>query len=239
MIKFYEKDHIYVSDAGEKWTSVTTLLSKFEPEKDWDAIAAKYAKKNNLKKQDVLDQWKYESDKSIFRGNKYHASREEELSACDTYNDLPIIKPTIVNGVKFSQNQRLTPGVYPELLVFLKSKKISGQADYVEVTADNIVNISDYKTNKELKLSGYVNWEGIEEKMLAPVNHLPNCNFWKYALQINIYMYIILRNNPKLKMGTMTLLHIRFEDESDEVKEVIPYIIPNLQAEVKKIMDSI
>jgi len=95
--------------------------------------------------------------------------------------------------------------------VYLKSAGICGQADRVEVVK-GVVNIYDYKTNKEIKQKGYVNWEGISEKMLPPVNHLDDCNLKHYGLQLSFYMYMIIKHNHKLKPGKLMIEHIQFKE---------------------------
>lgn len=238
MVKFTEDDHQYIDiKDGKVWASVTTFLHSFEPKKDWDSIARKYANKNNLKYEDVKKMWSNENKKSIYRGNLFHKKREEELLYCETINDLPIYKSKVEGDLKFSQSQKLSYGIYPELLVTLGSARICGQADYVEITKDGYINIKDYKTNKEIKMNGFTNWEG-EEMLNSPLSNIPNSNYWIYALQLNMYAYIIKRNNPSLKIGDLELLHIKFYEGNDEVKTIIPYKLPNLQKEVRKAIES-
>jgi hypothetical protein len=236
MVKFKEKDHIYedIND-GSKWTSVTTFLHMFEPEKDWDKIAATYAKKNNLKIEEVKEKWASENFKAIQRGTLFHKKREEELLYCESINNLPIYRPVIEDEIKIATSQKLGPGIYPELLVTLSSAKLCGQADYVEIDEDYNLTIKDYKTNKEIKRKGFVNWEGIEECLTGPLNNIPNSNYWLYALQLNTYAYIIKRNNPKIKIKKLELLHIIFDE--DEVKEVVTYELPDLQKDVKRAIE--
>jgi hypothetical protein len=132
-------------------------------------------------------------------------------------------------------------------MVFLKSAGVCGQADRVEVIRD-AVNIYDYKTNKEIKLEGFKNWEGITEKMLDPINHIDDCNYMHYALQLSIYMYIMIKHNPNLKPGKLVLEHIIFkkegldqysnpiyqkdQDGNPVVDKVVSYDLPYLKKEV-------
>jgi len=137
-------------------------------------------------------------------------------------------------------------------MVYLKSAGICGQSDLVEVV-NNKVNIIDYKTNKEIKTESFKDWEGISKKMLNPIAHLDDCNFVHYSLQLSIYMYIILKHNPKLQPGKMFLHHIVFEEEGKDkygnpitkyseqgdpiVKEVTPIEVPYLKDEVISIVN--
>jgi hypothetical protein len=166
---------------------------------------------------------------------------------------VPVIAPVEeIDGLKQAPSQRLDPGVYPEHMVFLKSAGICGQSDLVEVV-NGCVNITDYKTNKEIKTESFKDWEGISEKLMSPVNNLDDCNFNHYSLQLSIYMYIILKHNPKLQPGKMYIHHVLFDIEGvDEfgypitkydhnndpvVKEVIPMEIPYLKDEVISIIN--
>ena len=136
-------------------------------------------------------------------------------------------------------------------MVYLKSAKLCGQADRVEVVAGE-VNIYDYKTNKEIKTKAYTNWEGVTNKLSGPLSHVDDCNLMHYALQLSIYMYIILKHNHSLKPGKLQIHHIIFEVEDEDengypivatdaagdplVKEVVPYDLPYMKKEVNNII---
>ena len=262
-IIFKASDHSYrsIEDTGIEWISVTTLVSHFKKPFDAKAVAQKVSKNKKSKwagidPQTIQDIWNNESTRSTTLGSWYHNQREDDLCALASMEregiTVPVFKPSEVKeGVKEAPVQKLEPGVYPEHMVYLRSAGICGQSDLVEVI-NGKVNIIDYKTNKEIKKESYVNWEGLSEKMAHPVNNLDDCNFYHYALQLSIYMYIILKHNPKLKPGSIYIHHITFEvDREDQwgypiakldnngdpiVKEVIPMVIPYLVEEVHAII---
>ena len=136
----------------------------------------------------------------------------------------------------------------------MKSAGICGQSDRVEVVKDT-VEIVDYKTNKEIKKTSFVNWEGKSQKMIGPCEHLDDCNFNHYSLQLSTYMYIVLKHNPRYKPGKMFLHHVIFEKEGEDqfgnpipkkdsngdpiVKTVVPYEVPYLKAEVLTMINHI
>jgi hypothetical protein len=195
--------------------------------------------------------WTSETDRAITAGSWYHDQRESDLMIIDTLQrqgiNIPIIKPIWEGIVKRAPVQRLTEGIYPEHFVYLKSAGVCGQSDRVEVIKDT-VDIIDYKTNKEIKLTSFVNWEGKSVKMSGPCSHLDDCNFNHYALQLSIYMYIILKHNPRHKPGKLMLHHVIFEKEGEDkfgnpiskkdkegnpiVKTVVPYETPYMKSEV-------
>lgn len=258
-IVFKPETHSYTSiDPAENinWISVTSIISKFKKPFDAEVIAAKSAKNKKSKwygmsVEDIKDAWKNESLKATNLGTWYHNQREAAYTSCDTIEkdgcSIKIFKPLESDGLKKAPDQKLQEGIYPEHMMYLKSAGLCGQADRVEVIKGR-VNIYDYKTNKEIKTESYVNWEGISDKMLSPVNHLDDCNLNHYALQLSLYMYMILKHNPRLKPGKMTIEHIVFEeagkdaydnrvvlyDEMGEpvVNKIVEYEVPYLKTEV-------
>ena len=258
---FKEEGHTYESNDGEniKWISVTTLISKFKPKFDAKAMAIKSSKNRKSKwwgmhPEDIMAIWKKETDRSCKLGTWYHNQRENDILDFKTIErngvEVPIIKPVFKNGVKVASSQKLTEGVYPEHLVYLKSAHICGQADVVEVVNGKI-NITDYKTNKEIKEKGYTNWEGITSKMFPPINSLDDCHLSHYNIQLSIYAYIIQKHNPKLKIGDLIIQHVKFKqlgvDENGYpinelvkgepvIEETKIYKLPYLKDEVRSII---
>jgi hypothetical protein len=263
-IVFNAADHSYKSIEADdiKWISVTSLVSNFKKPFDAKAIAAKVTNSKKSKwygipPEKILEIWENEANRATTLGTYYHNQREADLCSFASIErdgiTVPVISPVEeIDGLKQAPTQKLDPGVYPEHMVFLKSAGICGQSDLVEVV-NNSVNITDYKTNKEIKMKSYVNWECVSEKLLHPVNNLDDCHFNHYALQLSIYMYIILKHNPKLKPGKMFIHHVLFETEGEDeygypitmytsegdpvVKEVIPIEIPYLKDEVISIVN--
>ena len=256
-LTFTEENHKYetVNDPTAKWVSATGILKAFTEPFDQEAIAAKCSNTKNskwygLSPERIIGLWNKESTRATDLGSWYHNQREEELLACQTIQrnglDLPIIHP-IMDGVKkFAPDQRLVPGIYPEHFVYLKSALLCGQADRVEVVGD-VINIYDYKTNKKMR-EAYTNWEGVTKKMLGPLSHVDDSDLLHYALQLSIYMYIMLQHNHTLKPGKLEVSHIQFEIEDEDqfgfpitatdpmgepiIKEVVPYELPYLKTEV-------
>jgi hypothetical protein len=263
-IVFNASDHTYRSIDGAEgidWISVTTIISSLKKGFDAKAVAARVSKNKRSKwfgidPKDIEAIWKNEADRATTLGTYYHNQREDDLCSLASMEregvTVPVIAPSGENdGIRYAPLQKLDSGIYPEHMVYLRSAGICGQSDLVEVV-NGKVNIIDYKTNKEIKTEAFTNWEGVTEKMLDPVSHLDDCNFNHYALQLSIYMYIILKHNPKLKPGRIFIHHITFEQEGEDkwgypiakldnegnpiVKEVIPMSVPYLVDEVISIM---
>jgi len=261
---FKEEGHLYESiDPNEMidWTSVTSLVGLCKQPFDVFAVSQKCSKNKKskwygLEAPLIRDIWKNETLRATTLGSFYHDQRESDLLSFDTLGidgvDLPIIPVKMLDGIKYAPEQKLIPGVYPEHMVYLKSAGICGQADYVDVV-NGSVNIMDYKTNKEIKQRSFKNWEGIHTMMNPPIAHIEDCNLQHYTLQMSIYMYIILKHNPRLTPGKLTLQHILFEREGADqygypitkyaengdpiVKEVVKYEVPYLKDEVMTLIN--
>lgn len=258
-LKFYSEDHKYVSTDEEEnidWISVTRLIHFFKEPFDKIkqaelASKGKNPKYNKLTPQQIIDLWDKENKRAIRLGSWYHDQREKDLLACNSITrqgkELEIINPLMDGDIKLAPVQQLVEGIYPEHLVYLKSAGVCGQSDRVEVVFD-LVDVYDYKTNKEIKKEGFRDKSGKTKKMLPPFSHLDDCNFNDYALQLSTYMYMILKHNHQLKPGKIQLDHVEFELEKlDEngypivatdamgdplVKKVTPYELPYLKKEV-------
>lgn len=262
---FEPETHTYKSidnSDSTKWISVTTLLSNLKQPFDSDKIASKSSKNKKskwfgLSPKEIQEIWSNEAKRATDLGSWYHDQRESDLLNCETIvrddEPLPVIRPlTDDNGYKIASSQKLINGIYPEHLVYMRSAGICGQSDLVEIVNDK-VNIIDYKTNKEIKMNSFKNWEGIAAMMEHPVSHLEDCSYNHYNLQLSIYMFMILKHNPKLKPGKLMLHHIIFEKAGEDqygypimaratngdpiIKEIVPYDMPYLKQEVLDIMN--
>ena len=257
-VRFEPKQHKYISiDGGEiPWISVTNIIHELKQPFDTISSSKKCSKGKGkwggIPADEIRTVWKQIADESCTLGNWYHNQREQDVLSCTTLHlhdkELPVICPmTDENGFKVASSQKLIEGIYPEHMVYLKSIGICGQIDRVEVVGDT-VHIIDYKTNREIKASSYVNWEGVSQKMKAPLTHLDDCNMNHYNIQLSLYMYMILKHNPKLKPGNLILQHVKFAEtgltdkygypilaynrEEPVVQEVIPYHLPYMKDEV-------
>lgn len=249
MLRFHDDGHKYesVTPDGRKWLGVTTLISKFKIPFD-PAIAYKNVKDPESKWYgmdpiEVQRIWKTEANRSTTVGTWFHKYMEDREK--DPINCCPIKE-----GWKYAGDQILQPGVYPEFFVYNSYYGLCGQADKVEATAQGTINIGDYKTNKKLEMKGFRG-----KKMLSPIQHLEDCHFSHYSLQMSFYMWMLLQHNYWLKPGTMTLYHVKFKiEDQDEngypivaknkngeyvYESVNPIVVPYLKDEVESILASL
>ena len=88
--------------------------------------------------------------------------------------------------------------------------------------------------------------------MSDPIGHIEDCNLNHYSLQLSLYMYIILKHNPRFEAGDLTVQHVVFEKEGVNeygypitrhaengdplLKDVVKYKVPYLKDEVLTII---
>lgn len=249
-IKFYEEPHIYTyieNDGSESQfgISVTTLVGKYEQEFDEEKIASIVAKKDGVPKEDILAMWHLDRDFACCKGTHTHAFNEylwrwnggkiyqyDKNKVIEEFG-YDIVAPVweklkgICNKFYDKFKDRLIP-VGLEQFVGSKDYDICGAIDFLAYSKklDSLI-IIDYKTNKEIKMKSYKN-----KMMLPPLNHIPDCNYYHYSLQLAIYKYLI-EYETGLKLSSKKWLIWMNETQDDFTL----YECVNLDKEAKEILE--
>lgn len=232
-MKFIEDVHRYLDEEDRAYTPVTSFLKSFQEYVDWEAVAAKKAKKDGTTAEALLEQWADKRDRAAARGTAYHKMKELELLSLPEGN---IRGYDTHEGIKVDDTMLLEDNTtYVEKMIWSKKYGVCGTADLVEVVKGRI-NIKDYKTNEKLDYEAWSHPRYGPKRLLSPISHLDDCNFNIYQLQINCYMYMLLQQNRAFKMGEMDILHIRF-DENNVYEETITIPVNNMQAEVRAMLE--
>ena len=261
VVTFKDQGHIYESIPARSWTSVTTLVETFIEEFDAPkqaAMSSRNPKKKwfGMKPHKIIQIWDNENERSTRIGSLQHEKMERlAIERGEKVHRGKLIKvfPSIMeNSVKIARNQRLEDGIYPEHLIYNEKLGIAGQSDLIYV-ADRYIDIDDYKTNKEIVENSF-GFPHNSKMMLSPVNNLMDCNYWHYALQLSIYMKLILFKNHHLKPGVLRMIHFDFEVEKRDqygfptikMKDGYPivekstiYILPYLEREATLVLKTL
>ena len=226
---FYEDEHAYLNKlTGEQYTSVTTYISKFVPKFDRDFWAVyKHLEREGLHPVnrsgtlvcdisdnvnpadyimdawDIVESWEAISQQAKERGTYIHLFLEnlfknKVISVPEKH------KGSLKGAWKFYNDCPLTP-IFEEVIVADDTLKIAGQVDrpFLIDAKNRILDVFDFKTDREIKLEN--RWES-----LIGLN-MPNTNFSKYTLQLNMYRAIIERNTP-WKVKNLKIVHIMDDD---------------------------
>lgn len=132
-----------------------------------------------------------------------------------------------------------TPYLKPyrtEWTIYDEDIKIAGSVDMVYENDDGTLSIYDWKRCKNIiRIS---NWNKYAETRC--ICHIPDTNFWHYALQLNVYRYIIQTKYGKfVKELKLVVLHPENENNSYEIIDlpIMNYEISELIVERKRLLN--
>lgn len=204
-ISFEEGPHIYTvcGDRGG-FTSVTTWNHQHFSDFDADKIihniingkrwktdpTYKYYKMSSA---DIKLAWDTKRDSASGAGTNMH--NDIELF----YNGVNVVNNSI--EFKYFKNfVRDYPDLKPyrtEWMVYYEEVKLSGSIDMIYENPDGTLLIYDWKRCQEITFeSGFNNYA-----TTTCISHLPDTNFWHYALQLNMYKTILEHKYGKTVVG--------------------------------------
>jgi len=213
-IRFYARGHKYeiLTDTKSKYTSVTTWNHSHFPKFDADAVIASIFRGKSwapghkywgLDAEQIKAQWKSNGDAVSGAGTKLHERIETFMnderfqfnySNEDLYDDykygLTNSNQECAEWQYFLQFVRDHPKLKPyrtEWMIYDEDVKIAGSIDMVYKNPDGSISIYDWKRSKDItKVNGW------DKFAINPIIcHLPDANFWHYALQLNTYKTIL------------------------------------------------
>jgi ATP-dependent exoDNAse (exonuclease V) beta subunit len=114
-------------------------------------------------------------------------------------------------------------------MVYYEEIKISGSIDMIFENPDGTIQIYDWKRCVEIQFENYYN----QRSTTGCISHLPDTNYWHYALQLNTYR-AILEEKYGVKVSQLYLvrLHPDIEEKTYELLEV-----PILEKEMKDLFE--
>ena len=116
-----------------------------------------------------------------------------------------------------------------EWTVFHEEARIAGSIDmvYEVIEEPGVLTIYDWKRCREITKTNRANKYATH----PAIEHLPDTNFWHYALQLNIYKYILQTKYDKT-IGDLYLIVLH-----PEAKNYQRVKLPDLQTEVSELFD--
>lgn len=224
-IKYFDEPHKYYIGSREL-VSATTFIGKFKPKFDTQTMAENYAEKRGLVVEDVIADWDMKRDVSTLKGTAVHNMAENWWNnKAFPYDPSPVVKRFGVDLIreaydkcenifkKFWEDasENLIP-VKMELVVGDEDYGVAGMVDCLFYNKKSeMLEIWDYKTNKEIKSSN-----NFGEKFKDPISHLDVCEMNTYSLQLGLYKHIIEKNTD-LKIGNCYLIWINEKNPTYKV----------------------
>lgn len=235
-VTFNEEAHSYTANqTGKKYTSATTLISKFKQPFDTWNVARAYAKKNGQTAEYWVNKWKEMGRVACDKGTKFHKRKEDAMRA-----NVALITDEIVRFVQdinaFTEPNinyaNLPDGVYPEMLLWNHYFEIAGLADIVTLDGEYF-DVDDYKTNKKIDTQSFRHPQTGHKMMKFPLNTLMDCNYIHYCLQLSLYAFMIEQLTGKKCRSICFHHHPPMElDPTQAQDEGIRYEVPYLRDQV-------
>jgi hypothetical protein len=221
-----KEKHQYFCGDGHEYMSVSSILSKIKPKFDLENKAMEYALRRKISVESVLEKWDEKKKTGLNYGTEIHENVENYFLKNEILNE----RYRYVIEDIYSKVYR--DGGHNELICFDKHKKICGTSDYVHFRG-NYFDISDFKTNVKFNFENQY-----EDKfLLEPVSHLPNSEYFIYALQLSFYAYMI-ENLTDLKCGFLNIYWLKRQLDTSTIFKAkwMKYTVPYLKSEVEDIL---
>lgn len=205
--------HTYTDTKGRNYTSVSHVLNIVEDKFDADGISKNCAGKGKyagMTQKQVLDQWAATAKESTDHGTRVHNALErysKKFTILDSDVDLTEMLQSVANG--YAGYVR----TYDECILYHPDYMVAGTADKIllPTSRSKVCDIEDYKTNTK---KGIVYHSEYNKYKKFPVDHLSDCNYNRYVLQMSIYgvMFEYLTGRKVRKMW------LTFIPENDPMK---------------------
>jgi ATP-dependent exoDNAse (exonuclease V) beta subunit len=257
-IRFYQQGHKYeiLDDKFSKYTSVTTWVHANFEKFNADAVIKNIMNGKNwapghkywgMTPTQISLMWKNTGTESATAGTKLHAQIEDFMNNRDIsphYHHQQLYdayKAQCIDDTQcaaewnyFIQFVRDHPHLKPyrtEWMVYDKQYKIAGSIDMVYETQDGHLEIYDWKRSKEIIRSS--DWNKTSNNPL--ISHVPDTNYWHYALQLNTYRHLLEKNyGKKVTKLCLVRLHPNNENETYEILDV-----PIMDKEIHLLFDEL
>ena len=257
-IQFYEEGHKYVilTEPDVKYTSVTTWNHSHFPHFDADAIIGNMMKGRGWKEghkywgltsEQIKALWANNAsavsgagtdlhfeiecfnNNSTLNGLKVEYTNRELYENYmyhnkDTHESRPLEWKYFINFVKDY------PDLKPyrtEWIIYNEDVKISGSIDMVYENPDGTLSIYDWKRSKNITRVNNFN----KFALTPQICHLPDSNFWHYALQLNTYKLIL---EEKYERKIKNLFLVRLHPDAEE-KNYDLIALPDLTYDIKEL----
>ena len=206
-ISFDEPSHTYTIDGEDGYLSVTSWVHRhfnpFDSDKIIDAMMSgrnwSSSKYFGMTREAIKLTWETNRNEAATAGTAMHSDIEK------FYNGVPHTNTSkeYQQFTNFVKENPFEPH-RTEWTVFDKELKIAGSIDMTFVQKNGDLMIYDWKRSK-----GIVRNSPYETYSTSDcITHLPDTNFWHYALQLNMYKTILERNyGEKISKMCLVCLH--------------------------------
>ena len=232
-IFFYSANHEYRVNDQRGFVSVTQLVKTHFPRFVADDVIKKMMASPRWKESayfglsvdTIKKKWAQEGRQAAEAGTRLHAQIEHFYNQ----GDIVVEENDVALEYFLEFDAQLGTHLYPyrtEWKVYDASLYVAGTIDMVfrkEDRAGSPLVLYDWKRSKKITRDN--RWQSALPEGLR---HLPDSNFWRYALQMNLYRYIIEKNYDHTVEG---MFLVAFHPNNPN-GSFLPYEVPKLTNEV-------
>ena len=213
-ISFFAPTHVYTVLGRKDYTSVTTwnhahfeafdetrVIANILNNKRWAADPEyKYYRRSA---EDIREEWETNRCNASTAGTHMHEDIERFYNGLHAEIKFP---DSLEFGTYFRRFEADFSAQFPhmrpfrtEWCVYFEEIRIAGSIDMVfESQIDGALWIYDWKRCKEIVYEPPSFGRRPPKTASTPcINHVPDCNFWHYSLQLNVYKFILERKYGK------------------------------------------
>lgn len=244
-VKFIESTHTYYVLGEKQNCSVTKMIHDCFPEFDPEAQALKMVQRSNfwtakryekyhnrickndpieVQVLDVLKIWDEVRDEASRLGTQMHLDIEMFWNRCN---------PMITDSREWQffcewAKEQIKKGLRPfrtEVIVYARDLKAVGTVDMLFKDSKGRYHLRDWKRSKKISKWGF----GKVGK--GRLNHMPDCNYSHYCLQLNVYRHM-LENYYDVPISTMAI--VVFHPLAEGPQEIS---VPRMEYETKVVFE--
>ena len=230
-IRFRDEGHKYwIDDDDKDLISSTTFIHTFFEHFDEDGCVKKILNSSkykdptyeyyNMSKKEIKQKWK---DASRL-GTEMHKDIEDFYNGINIKNDTDEFKQFL----DFYNDHKHLKIYRTEWLIFSDILKITGSIDATFINEDGTLTLGDWKRSKDIKDESFGGKTG-----KFPLTHIPDCNYYQYSLQLNLYRTILEKfYNQKIKEMFLVVLHPKNKNEYKKI------MVNKMDKEIQMMLDN-
>ncbi len=228
-IRFNAENHDYFIDGNPDVVSVSEIIGEFFPKFDTQFWSKKKAKQRGVPQQQVIDEWAEKGRLAAEQGTFLHEQIE------NYYNGIKHDSSSLEFSyfLKFVGKYPLMEPYRTEWRIFDENHMLAGTIDMVyRNPKTGSYFMFDWKRSEKVVdgngrpiLPNY-------QFALDPISHLSDNSYHKYALQQNLYKYL-LEKNYDIKISSCNLLVLHPNRHNFQVVS-----IPDMKEEILAILDA-
>jgi ATP-dependent exoDNAse (exonuclease V) beta subunit len=184
-----EATHTYTTADGQVLRNATAIVQSLQIPFDAPHHAGRLASERGISKEAILAEWEQIRTTAQAKGEAFHAYVKARLAGevVEAPADMP--EATFFNDWWEDSSvgpARLEP-LCSEWVMGDSTLGIAGTADALFITGQGCLMLVDWKTGKRF------NTYNRFQTFLAPFTDLPDCELYRYSLQLSLYRLILRR----------------------------------------------